>query len=85
MPINSPYRNQNLSNIHSSNFPSGFPECPAHAGLQSICAGHAEHLVDSDYMVGMNSDAHVEGFFASGFHEVSFWKKISVSLYYDLE
>jgi hypothetical protein len=76
MAIDSSHRKQNLINTHSSHLSSWLTECTSHSSLQTIRTSNTQHLVDSDYVVRMNADAHVEGLFARNFDKVS--RKVSL-------
>ena len=65
------HREQDLTNIHTSNTSVGLAPRPAHSGLEPIGTGTGQHLVDANNMVGVGTDAEVETFLASDFDEVS--------------
>jgi len=58
-------RKNDLTNVDTSDLAVGLTESTTHTGLQSIGTGARQHLVDTDNVVRVDADAHVETFFTS--------------------
>ena len=54
-------RQKDLSNVHTSTQTLGLSEGTSHTGLETISTGTGQHLVDTQDMEGMNTDAEMEG------------------------
>jgi len=59
-----------LANVDTGNDAVRLAEGAAHSGLQSIGTGAGQHLVDTDDVVGVGADAHVETFLSGNLDEV---------------
>lgn len=60
-----------MADVHARNGSVWLSPRTTHSSLQSIGSGARQHLVDSDDMVGMGSDAEVEPFFSCDLHQIS--------------
>ena len=59
-----------LANVDTGDNAVGLAEGTTHSGLQSIGTGTRQHLVDTDDVVGVSADAHVETFLSGNLDEV---------------
>jgi len=59
-----------LADVDTGDNTVGLAEGAAHSGLQSIGTGARQHLVDTDDVVGVSADAHVETFLSGNLDEV---------------
>lgn len=59
-----------LANVHTGNGTLGLTEGTTHTGLQTIGTGAGKHLVDTDDMEGVDTNAHVETFLTGDLHKV---------------
>merc|ERR1711860_28465 len=53
-----------LSNVDASDQSLGLSKSSSHSGLEPISSGARQHLVDTNDVEGVDTDAHVEGVFA---------------------
>jgi len=63
-------REQDLTNVHTSNGAVGLAKGTTHTGLETIGSGARQHLVDTDDVEWVCTDTQVETFFAGDFDEV---------------
>lgn len=63
-------REQDLANVHTSNGAVGLAKGTTHTGLETIGSGARQHLVDTDNVEGVSTDAQVETFFTGNLDEV---------------
>jgi len=59
-----------LANVDTSDETIGLSESTTHTGLESIGSGTRQHLVDSDDVVWVSADTHVETFLSGDFNKV---------------
>jgi len=59
-------REQDLSNVHTGDSAIRLAPCTTHTGLQPIGASTAQHLVDTDDVVGVDANTQVERVLARG-------------------
>jgi len=59
-------RQDDLANVDTGDGTVGFAPSTTHTGLETICTGAGQHLVDSNDVVRVYSDTHVEGIFSRG-------------------
>ena len=65
--ITSPHREQDLADVDTGHGAVGLAPCTTHTGLQPICTGTGQHLIDTDDVVRVSANAEVEAFFAGNF------------------
>ena len=63
-------RKKNLTDTDTGNETLGLTESTTHSGLKSISTSTRQHLVDTENVVRVDSDTHVEGVLASHLHDV---------------
>ena len=61
---------EDLADVHTSDKTVGLAESATHTGLKPIGSGARQHLVDTDDVVGVDTDAHVETFLSGDLDEV---------------
>lgn len=59
-----------LANVHTGDETLGLTEGTTHTGLQTIGTSARQHLVDTDDVEGVHTDAQVETFLTGDFHKV---------------
>lgn len=59
-----------LANVHTGNKTLGLTEGTTHTGLQTIGTSARQHLVDTDDVEGVHTDAQVETFLTGDLHKV---------------
>lgn len=64
-------RKENLANVYASNSSVWFAPGTSHSSLQSIGTSARQHLVDTDDVIRMSSDAEMEVVLSSSLDEVS--------------
>lgn len=57
--------NQNLVDLYAGNQALGLSEGVTHTSLESIGSGTGKHFVDTENVIGVDTDAHMEGISAS--------------------
>jgi hypothetical protein len=63
-------REKNLADGDTGNETLGLTEGTTHSSLKSISTSARQHLVDTENVEGVDTDAHVEGVLASKLHDV---------------
>ena len=63
-------RKDDLANVDTGDKTVGLAPGTTHTGLQSIGTGTRQHLVDTDDVEGVGTDAEVETFLSGVLHEV---------------
>jgi hypothetical protein len=63
-------REDDLTNVDTSDQTVGLTESTTHTSLQSIGTSARQHFVDTDNVEGMDTDTHVEGVFTRGLGHV---------------
>jgi hypothetical protein len=63
-------RQDDLTNVDTSDLALGLSESTTHTGLQTIGTSARQHLVDTDDVEGVDTDAEVETFLTGDLHEV---------------
>lgn len=66
-----------LANVHTGNGTLGLTEGTTHTGLETIGSGARKHLVDTDDVEGVHTDAQVETFLTGDLHKVPVGSRIS--------
>jgi hypothetical protein len=61
---------EDLADVDTGNETVGLSEGTTHSGLQSIGTGARQHLVDTDDVVGVDTDTEMETFLSSNLDEV---------------
>jgi len=61
---------ENLANVHTGNETLGLTEGTTHTGLETIGTSARQHLVDTDDVEGVHTDAQVETFLTGDLHKV---------------
>ncbi len=61
---------ENLTDVDTGNKTVGLAESTTHSGLQPIGTSARQHLVDTDDVVGVDTDAEVETFLSGNLDEV---------------
>lgn len=59
-----------LANVHTGDETLGLTEGTTHTGLQTIGTSARQHLVDTDDVEGVHTDAQVETFLTGDLHKV---------------
>jgi hypothetical protein len=65
-----PERHEDLANVHTSDKTVGLAESTTHTSLKPISSSARQHLVDADDMVGVDTDAEMEGFLSGSLDHV---------------
>jgi len=63
-------REDDLANVDAGDETIGLSKGTTHSGLQSIGTGTGQHLVDTDDVVWVGADTHVESFLSGNLDEV---------------
>jgi hypothetical protein len=61
---------EDLANVHTGDETLGLTEGTTHTGLKTIGTSARQHLVDTDDVEGVDTDAQVETFLTGDLHEV---------------
>jgi hypothetical protein len=61
---------EDLADVHTSDKTVGLAESATHTSLKPIGSGARQHLVDTDDVVGVDADTHVETFLSGYLDEV---------------
>ena len=69
-----------LANVHTGDETLGLTEGTTHTGLQTIGTSARQHLVDTDDVVGVHTDAQVETFLTGDLHKVPIESYETVSM-----
>lgn len=68
--VTSSDRQDDLADVDTGNSSVGLSPRTTHSSLQSIGTGARQHLVDTDDVVGVSANTHVETFLSGGLDEV---------------
>lgn len=63
-------REKGLADVDTGDQAIGLSESTTHTGLKTIGTSARQHLVDTDDVVGVDTDTEVETFLTGGLHEV---------------
>jgi hypothetical protein len=63
-------RHEDLTDVHTGDKTVGLSESTTHTGLQPIGTSARQHLVDTDDMVGVDTDTEMETFLSGNLDEV---------------
>lgn len=69
---------EDLADVHTGNETLGLTEGTTHTGLETIGTSARQHLVDTDDVEGVHTDAQVETFLTGDLHEVPIGKGLDI-------
>eukprot|EP00658_Telonema_sp_P-2_P082449 TRINITY_DN871_c0_g1_i4.p1 TRINITY_DN871_c0_g1~~TRINITY_DN871_c0_g1_i4.p1 ORF type:complete len:195 (-),score=39.88 TRINITY_DN871_c0_g1_i4:42-626(-) len=79
--IPAPHGDEHLANVDTSHGAIGLSECTTHTGLKPVSASARKHLVDTEHVERVYTDAHVERILTSGLGHILVARNTACLLY----